>query len=234
MVVWRKWVQTVTDFVFPPVCAGCGKVGSLFCETCYQQVQWVGSEVCPRCGQLVDDWQMMGCWRCAKRPLTTDQLLTAVYFSPPIPQLVHKFKYMGHFALAETLGAMMMQAWQTAVPSITPTAIVPIPLHPKRHQKRGYNQAELLANVVSHALACPLQPQWLRRVRHTSPQVDLNAQQRQQNIQDAFQSDLDLTGQTILLIDDVCTTGATLSDGARALKKQGAINIIGFCLARAV
>jgi ComF family protein len=142
-------------------------------------------------------------------------------------------KYDGLFALAKPLAQMMAETWpdwQSA-----PDTIVPIPLHKRRKRRRGFNQSALLAFRVGQQVDISVNEQALKRIRHTLPQVDLNPAQRLVNVRGAFTADAhQVTGQQILLVDDVYTTGATMSAAADALIASGASGVSAYCLARTV
>lgn len=161
------------------------------------------------------------------------QVRAAVLYTDPIAPIIHKMKYNGMFALAEPLAHLMVEAWPRW--QIPVDLVIPIPLHPKRQKQRGYNQSFLLAHYLCRELQLPLASEALQRVRHTQPQVELSAADRQKNVSDAFRANkkIDLHGKRILLIDDVCTTGATMSAATNALLAAGAYQVSGYCLARA-
>jgi ComF family protein len=137
--------------------------------------------------------------------------------------------------------ARLMAGYWRANP-IPTNLIVPVPLHPARQRERGYNQADLLAQALGGMIDVPVVTKGLRRVRHTQPQVNLNASERGENVRGAFIyqmsekgcSDVAVNGRRVLLIDDVCTTGSTLEACSLALKAAGASTVWGFTLARAV
>lgn len=140
-------------------------------------------------------------------------------------------KYEGFFALAGPLAAVMVERWPAWSPPVD--LILPIPLHPKRERRRGYNQSALLARHIGEAVGLPVNGRALRRTRHTRPQVTLNPQERLENVQGAFEADSEhVGGRHVLLIDDVFTTGATMSAAAAALQAAGAATVSGYCLAR--
>lgn len=233
---WRTQAKQLTkqlyNFVFPPVCANCKRAGSLLCAVCQAKLVWLEEPLCSLCGQTLTR-PAPYCHDCQKRPLPLSQIRAAFLFAAPIPHLIHQLKYENCFALAEPLGAFMATAWakwQTAV-----DLVIPIPLHPQRHKKRGYNQSELLAQEFSRQVGLPYQPQALTRIRNTQPQVGLNSRARLRNLDGAFAVDeTAVQGRNILLIDDVCTTGATLVTAAKVLLAAEAQTVAGYCLARAM
>jgi ComF family protein len=157
---------------------------------------------------------------------------TAVFFVEPVQSLIHQFKYKHAFALAEPLADLMLRVpprWRPPV-----DVIVPIPLHSRRRRQRGYNQAALLARHLSRRLHIRLNTSSLQRIHHTRSQVGLSQAARHANVADAFAvTDRQLQGEHVLLVDDVFTTGATLSAAAETLLAAGATAVSGYCLARA-
>jgi ComF family protein len=117
---------------------------------------------------------------------------------------------------------------------LAPDAVVPVPLHWWRRLRRGYNQSEALARGLARVLALPCRTSWLRRARHTPSQVGKSAEQRRANVRGAFRAARVPAGASVLLVDDVMTTGATASEAARALKEAGAGRVVAAALGRAV
>jgi ComF family protein len=167
-----------------------------------------------------------------RHPLPLKQIRSAILFADPVQTMIHKLKYEGMFGLAEPLADLMLEGWlqwETAV-----DLVIPIPLHPERLNMRGYNQSELLASHFSQNLDLTMGASALQRIRQTKPQVGLNIAERRANMQAAFRADSENSvGKNILLIDDVCTTGATLAAAADALLSEGARTVSAYCLARA-
>jgi len=153
-------------------------------------------------------------------------------FEGPLRQAIHHLKYNGRACLAEPLGSLIVERWEKA--ALPADLIVPVPLHPARLRERGYNQSTLLAHQLAQACGLPVVEDALRRVKATLPQITLNAEQRKVNVQDAFEAQADLVqGRRVLLIDDVCTTGATLAACSHALKQAGATSVWALTLGRA-
>ncbi len=234
VLTWRTRAKGLADsllnFVFPPVCGACKKAGSLICDTCADQLQWVQAPLCFQCGRPMAQ-PTNCCSVCQKRPLPLSQIRAAVLFAYPVSKLIHNLKYNGAFALANPLGQLMAQAWSTWQMPVD--LVLPIPLHADRKQKRGYNQSTLLARTFCASTALHIKEDILLRTRFTTPQVGLTAVQRLKNVQNAFQADKRVQGKHILLIDDVCTTGATMAAAANALLDSGAQTVSGYCVARA-
>ena len=153
------------------------------------------------------------------------------YFEGGLREAIHRFKYQGLTALAPTLGKLMATYLEET--SLPAEVIVPVPLHPSRVKERGYNQALLLTQELAKGTGLPLWGDSLVRARPTPPQIGLNAIQRRENVRDAFLStDQRLAGKRVLLIDDVCTSGATLEACSIALHKMGVESVWGLVLAR--
>lgn len=229
----KSLMGTLRDVVFPLVCGSCRKPGALLCRECYQQIQWVEAPLCQQCGRTIKATAVPVCTMCQSHPLPLQQIRAATLFAEPIPHIVHQMKYEGLFALAQPLAGLMAEAWpqwQVAV-----DWLIPVPLHPDREKKRGYNQAALLARQLSQDLGYAYMPGILQRNKFTQPQVGLNAADRLKNVHGAFGVTSDLvTGKRVLLIDDVCTTGATMAAAAQALLDAGAAAVSGYCVARAM
>ena len=187
--------------------------------------------MCEGCGRKLNR-PVAKCFQCRKSPLPLTYIHSAVQFVDPIPHIIHQFKYNGMFALAQPLAEVMDQNlphWREEI-----DVLMPIPLHSQREKERGYNQANLLAGELSQFLNRPVDNQSLQRIRATKRQVGLSALARQRNVRDAFVAEpINIHSKHILLIDDVCTTGATLAAAAHVLQKAGATHVSAFCLARA-
>jgi ComF family protein len=149
-------------------------------------------------------------------------------------RVIQQMKYEGFFALTEPLADLMVLAWPKW--QLPVDVIVPVPLHARRERQRGYNQSALLVQHLSRRLGWTADYEALRRVKRTRPQVGLTVAERRQNVANAFAvtAGHDLAGKHVLMIDDVCTTGATMASAARALLAAGARSVSGYTAARAV
>lgn len=145
---------------------------------------------------------------------------------------IHALKYDGITRLAEPLGILLAQLYLSY--HVGADILIPVPLHPERYKQRGYNHAELLARVCSEQIGVPIAPQLLVRTRATLAQVGLTAQERQQNMLNAFRvpTTQAIYQRKVIIVDDVCTTGATLEACATSLLRAGAASVFGLVLAR--
>src|SRR5450759_4897239 len=174
----RKAGQDFLDLFYPPRCAGCGRLGSLFCEACQAQVIRVPPPVCTRCGH--PDIAGGLCSICSRTPSALDGILSSAVFAPPLRTAIHQFKYRNERSLAVPLAARLITAWSDA--GLTADLIVPVPLHASRASERGYNQSALLAHGLGIAVGVVVTEDLLVRERATLPQTRLNRRERSQNV----------------------------------------------------
>ncbi len=227
----QKSRQFLLDLMFPPRCVNCQTAGSWLCENCWNSLSFLNGTICERCGTPVSADQ---CSQCQSNPLQfIDGIRSASYFEDnPIRPAIHFLKYRNHKAVAAILGQILVDSYQRY--DLHADVIVPVPLHASRQRERGYNQCELLAHQVGVLLNLRVDAYTLQRVRPTKSQMQLTAMERHQNVVNAFSCRHNsLSGQTVLLIDDVCTTGSTLDACAGALKQSGVASVWGVTLAKA-
>ena len=182
---------------------------------------------CEHCGRLL---QSNTCPYCQKQPLQIDGMRAVAVFEGNLRRVIHAFKYEHRPELAPVLASLMTD--YLAASPMPVDAVIPVPLHPSRERERGYNQSALLAYALAQQTQVPVLAQALTRTRVTRSQVELNAQARHANVQNAFAADACINGARVLLIDDVCTTGATMDACSVALKHQKAKSVWGLALAR--
>ncbi len=223
-----KLARSALDLVFPIHCTGCGREGGIVCTQCAADLERVAPPRCAICSAPgtdgVCDW-------CLQHPRGFESLLSPFRFEGPIRDAVHALKYRGVRAAADSLGGLMAEYLQT--PTVNADVLVPVPLHPRRLRNRGYNQSALLARAISARASLPVLDGHLVRIRNSRPQVEVTSrEERRRNIADNFDCQHDASGLAILLVDDVATTGSTLSECARTLKDAGASSVHALTLAR--
>ena len=225
---WREAKNSFLDLLFPPRCAGCGRSGSWLCPACISEIEFIEPPLCSRCGLPSVE---SPCLSCRIDPLAIDGIRGVGYLRGPLKRAVYQFKYRQKRKLALPL-ADLMHHYLSENP-LPAELIVPVPLHLDRLRERGYNQAALLARGLSERSGLPIEEESLVRIKETAPQVALKADERRKNVRGAFRGqDENLRDRQVLLIDDVCTTGATLEACAEALHEKGARSVWALVLAR--
>ena len=218
------------DWLYPPVCGGCGTLGERWCQVCQDQTQKISGNVCPSCGypQAGTD----PCPSCLADPPVCKALRSWGFFKGPLREALHRLKYKQDLGLGETFSHPLIELVSQLNWPID--AICPVPLSRKRSQERGYNQSGLLAWPISLALRIPYLPKAVERIRDTRSQVGLSKIERVHNVSGAFQAKRSLVKySSIMIIDDVTTTGSTIQACAQALLDAGAEAVYGLTLARA-
>jgi ComF family protein len=240
---YRDFLKTITQGVsgyivqplYPSSCAGCGIPGDWFCARCLDQVHPDYSPGCLRCGRRGRPKD--GCAQCDSLfPSRLARLRAGFVLDGPVRRAIHRFKYLGEYQRGRDLGERL--AGRLTELSFQPDAIdalVPVPLHPRRSRQRGFNQAAILADVIAdkHELRTM---HAVRRSRNTVSQTSLNEVLRAQNVAGAFAPEAEMmgmmAGKRVTIIDDVATTGATISEVATVLEEMGAESIDALVLAR--
>lgn len=227
----RQWLWAGVDLLFPPQCGGCGQTGHRFCPACGAALAFLPVPVCERCGYPSDPHDPPHhCHIPARAPLAG--VRSVAFFEGPLRHALHRLKYQRDVILADALAETLYTAWQTLrLPGDT---VTPIPLSAQRLRERGYNQAGLLAQAFAELTGLRYAPAALMKIRHTQSQVELTAAERRANVAQAFQAEArQCAGRSFIVVDDVCTTGATLLSAAEALRAAGAAQVWGFTLGRA-
>jgi len=226
---WHAAAQALVDLLYPPRCVACGQAGGWLCLDCQQSIPSVDPPFCPLCGQ--SSATPTRCLSCRAKPLKIDGIRSVGYLEGALQTAIHRFKYSHLRALAAPLGRLAAD-YLTRYDLPVDTLVL-VPLHTGRLRERGYNQAALLAREIGAVTGLPVASETLLRVRSTRPQVGLAALERRKNVEGAFRCSAgSLKGGRFLLLDDVCTTGATLEACSLALRSAGAERVWGLTLAR--
>lgn len=212
--------KAALDLVFPPRCVGCGGGGAFLCEACIASLPRADGPRCSRCWRPTR--ALDPCARCQAEPPAFDGLRAAFVHEGAAREVVHALKYRGTTALASPMGSLLADAVRRH--GLAVDVVVPVPLSGLRRRTRGFNQAESLARALGRELQLPVRPRAALRRRHTPPQArSADAEERRRNVAGAFVSGRqNIAGGSVLLVDDVTTTGATLGACAAALKEGGA------------
>jgi ComF family protein len=241
----RAWLLAAIDLVFPalcPVCSaalGAGRRDPL-CGPCWRAIERVRAPLCQVCGLpfpgfgTPDDIGLVGrCQACTAAPPPFAWARAGGIYAGALRDAIHAFKFGGKPSLARPLaGLVLEQARAWLAPSVA--ALVPVPLAPARERERGFNQALLVAERVGAEAGVAVRPRWLRRTRATAPQADLTAVERARNVRGAFAATAAVRGLEVVIVDDVFTTGATVTECARALRAEGVGRVGVLTVARVV
>jgi competence protein ComFC len=221
--------QATLDLVFPPKCVSCGTAGDIWCPACDQSLQRLSGAMCTWCGRPVETGHL--CAACQRQPSPL-RVRSYARYKPPLVSAILMLKYQPNRQLARRMAGWLAElleraAWRAEM-------VVPVPLAPDRLRRRGYNQAGLIAAELAELLHLPPAPEALVRARETRTQVGLAPEERWRNVRGAFLADPALAkGRLILLVDDLYTTGATLSACAEALYEAGGGEVFGLTVGRA-
>jgi ComF family protein len=234
---WIGKAKTVAlDLLFPPHCAACQRFGAWLCADCLDEIEAIEPPVCQLCGLPLSSGDRVSvCTRCEVSPMQLDGLRSYAVHGGALRKAIHQFKYEGLRGLADLLGQLMTNGWNRLAPGdLEMDVVVPVPLHRNRQRQRGYNQAALLARELGSYLKLPVVEGAMVRSKPTVPQVDLGVVARRANVQDAFECRGNgLAGMRVLLVDDVCTSGATLESACLALRGAGVSSVWACTLTRA-
>lgn len=229
----------VLDLVFPKFCVLCSKEGEWVCRECRKQVVPVVMQVCPKCGKISESGKY--CEKCRKGKALSGIICSSYFEEGPVREMIHHFKYNGVIELGENLGKLMVGSFRQNLSCLSDQgnlSLTFVPLHKSRLQKRGYNQSEILATYVGKKLNIKLE-HLLVKTKSTKRQVELKGKQRRKNLEGVFKLKSqnlsvlrDLSNLTVILVDDVTTTGSTLEECARVLKSAGVKEVWGLVVCR--
>ncbi|MBI1792944.1 MAG: ComF family protein [Chloroflexi bacterium] len=219
------------DLLFPPVCGGCGQTGSRWCGNCQQSLPKLSEPVCDVCGVPLEAAGL--CADCQRARPRFNALRSWSAFDAPVRNALHRLKYRRDIGLGDALAVHLSE--YVAGLNWPINVVVPVPLGRGRSHERGYNQVGLIARPLSLALRLAYVPGALMRTRETRSQVGLTKNQRRDNVSGAFRADGQLVkNKVVLLMDDVATTGSTLSSCAEALYAAGAQDVFALTVSRAL
>ncbi|HHO69436.1 MAG TPA: ComF family protein [Gammaproteobacteria bacterium] len=228
----NSWLESIHDRLFPAACRLCrapARDGLDLCRDCLDDLPWLPPG-CPRCALPLDAGAGTPCGACSTRPPAYDGCIALFSYEFPVDHLVQQIKFGADLALARSLGILLLRRLRECGPP-APDRVVPVPLHPSRLSERGFNQARELARPL-RAAGLRLDDRLCRRIRRTPAQAGLPADQRRRNLRGSFEVRGPVAGGHLLLVDDVMTTGATLEELARTLKRAGAARVEALVIAR--
>jgi len=232
-------IKSLAALCFPPRCLSCntslpGNTELLFCTACLAAIDFIRAPLCPICGRPFPDavGSSHPCGNCLTNPPHFNTARAVAHYCGPLADAIHGFKYSGRtFGLA-TFALLARQL--APPPAMVADCILPVPLHPQRLRQRGFNQALLLARALFPDQQRLIDAELLVRSRWTEPQTTLSGEARRRNLNNAFAvtDPARIKGRNVLLVDDVFTTGSTVNECARCLRKAGSNAVHILTLAR--
>ncbi len=220
------------DLIFPQFCIDCGKEGSWLCDSCKKEILPVSTQTCPDCGRISRFGKY--CLKDRKNKYLAGIIVASYYQEGAVKELIHNFKYNHMSEIGISLGDLLSLALKENIKLGKDLLLSPVPLFYLRKSQRGYNQAEILAKVVAAKLKLEKNDYLLVKKRQTKPQVSLEGKKRRKNLKKSFffNKKYDVSNRTIILVDDVSTTGTTLNECAKVVKNAGAKKVWGLVVAR--
>ena len=217
------------DILFPPRCSVCDRVLPFgrrgACPECLKRLPWITEPRCFCCGKTVEREEAEYCGDCARKKHLFRRAFPLLQYVPPVSDALTALKYHGRAEYAEFYGGLLAEHFHEELKALDADCLVPVPVHPHRLRKRGYNQAGLIARAMSKKLGIPGREDLLLRAEDTVAQKKLSREERALNLRAAFQAGGETPPPTVLLVDDILTTGATADACADVLLRAGAKHI---------
>ena len=240
---FRELLSAISDIIFPPQCLSCAEIlnpqaKSVFCSSCLEKIRFISGSICPVCGMAFFNSPAENhiCGNCLEaRPYFTKARAVAG-FETVIMDTIPKFKYGRNVVIGDGLGSFMAGFSFPDFDFAEYLLIIPVPLHIKKLRERRFNQSLLLARALGKKHKITVNFSLLKRHKFTLTQTGFNRTEREKNIKGAFiiTDKKKIAGKNIILVDDVYTTGATVNECSKILKKGGAKNIAVLTLARVI
>ncbi len=217
-----KFIEWCLRMIYPQTCCFCGKVSAVpICEECRKKVTYVKEPRCKKCGKPIRYKEQEYCLDCQRKTFAYEQGRSIWVHKGAVPWSIYQFKYHNRRIFGAFYASELHRLYGQKIKEWGIDVIVPVPLHPKRKRRRGYNQTEIIARHLSKLTGIPVEKNWVRRVRYTKPQKTLNDKERKQNLENAFAvRELHKEYQRVLLIDDIYTTGSTIDTIAKQLLEK--------------
>lgn len=222
----KKWMLGI---LYPARCPMCGKVigsGKQICPSCHQRLRYLTEPRCKKCGKKlmgVQEYEQEYCYDCSRKKHVFEQGIAVFEYDDLVSQSIYRYKYKNKREYAAFYADAMKRSCERTFADWGVEAVIPVPLYKKKQRMRGFNQSALLANELADALLLPCDTKGLRRIRSTVPQKELNHVARRKNLEHAFawKAGREMPYKTVLLIDDIYTTGSTIDACAEVLLDAG-------------
>ncbi|MBQ5699633.1 MAG: ComF family protein [Lachnospiraceae bacterium] len=230
--------EAILNILFPRRCPVCGGIvkpaGRLICPSCFRELSFVKSPTCKKCGKEIEDETMEFCEDCMAHRHTFEYGMALLNYNDAAKNSMVQIKYHNKREYLDFYGAALAVRFEREIRKMKVDAIVPVPVHPSRRRKRGFNQAEVLAKILGERLGIPVKSELLKRTKKTLPQKELTVGERLKNLSGAFWAgEIPSDIRRVLLVDDIYTTGSTVEACTRVLKASGVetIYFVVICMA---
>lgn len=232
-----RLVAAVLDAVYPRTCPVCRDVvtpkGEMICPGCREHLGYVTEPSCMRCGKPIASEQEEYCTDCAKKKASFERGFAVFVYDDVMQQAVADFKYRNRKELADFFAEEMAKVYRRKLQRLNIEALIPVPVHVSRRRYRGYNQAEVLSEALTKLVGIPTRKDLLVREKQTTPQKELDAAERLKNLEQAVRLDVEAMKtlpKTVVLVDDIYTTGSTAEACSRVLLRGGVKKVYIFSL----
>lgn len=218
--------ELIKEALFPRCCPVCGEIvlpkGSLICPDCLKALSFVRPPVCKKCGKELHNEQQEYCLDCSRHKRSFDYGIALLNYDEAARRSMAKIKYKNKREYLDFYAEAVWKRYGKQLLRMNPDVLVPVPVHPARKRRRGFNQAEILAGLIAGKMGLPMDPDLLIRNKKTRPQKQLSPAERLKNLREAFGPGKAAAHyETVLLVDDIYTTGSTVEACSRVLKGMG-------------
>ena len=226
----KQAVKSAAGLLYPPRCPLCDRIIPLgkgrVCGECQRKLPWIVQPYCLRCGKTLDSLEKEYCRDCLSHPHEFTQGIAAFRYEKAMRVSIRRMKFSNRREYLDFYAEAMVFRAGKWLPLWKPERILPVPMHWMKKNRRGYNQSELLAKKIGELTGIPVLYHAVRKLRSTKDQKELSGQERRSNLKDAFEVSGGLSGiKSVLVIDDVYTTGSTMDEISRTLKCAGVRNV---------
>lgn len=216
------WTINIAELLYPHRCPFCERVTTeKVCPDCRGKLAVIQEPRCKKCGKPLNDERKEYCYDCERHPKAYEEGRSIWLHRKPVSDALYRFKYQNKRCYAEFFAEALWERYEREIRRWNPDVIIPVPVHRKRYRKRGYNQAELIAHKLGRLADIPVDTHFVKRIVDTKPQKELGAMERMENLRQAFDVGENTEKyKTVLLLDDIYTTGATIQTITRKMHKK--------------
>ena len=219
-------LEKVIGYIYPKRCPICHDIVAdrevKIHKACLEKLPIIKEPRCKKCGKQIDSIDVEYCFDCTKKKHYFDEGYGALLYDEKMQKSMTYFKFYGRREYGAFYGELLMHLCEKIIKRWQPDVLIPIPIHRRRRNSRGYNQAEIIGRVLSKGFSIPIRSDLIRRVKNTKAQKELNIDERKKNLSGAFLAETDIAKyHKVLIVDDIYTTGSTIDEIAKEMKRKG-------------